>query len=174
MSRFDESAEGAAAGRRRGDGDNQIPPAEVRALKKALGAQHRKLEEDLSSVDVLLHTDPSNPNSPVEQGPAQPGTPSFEQGVNFIGRVADDIRAVQGAVSRVKIDKDDKKDLLYGLNRLAKAWDERAHAFETPDPVSAAAKYRTVHELEKEAAPARRVLNLYFPDAAEAAGEAES
>ncbi len=171
MSRFDERAEGAAVARRRdnGDGDsNNFTAAEVRALKRALGTQRGRLEDDLSSLEVLLHSDPGNPNAPVEQGPPQPDSPTFKQAVAFYHRVADDIRAIRSAVSRITIDQGHKQDLLEGLYYLAKTWDERGNAFGTgDDPASAAAKYRTARDLEKDAAPARRVLNLYFPEAAE-------
>jgi hypothetical protein len=172
MSRFDGRAEGAAVGRRDGGKKDDISPAEVRALKRALGTQHRKLEDDLSSVDVLLHTNPADENSPVEQGPPLPGSFTFDRAVEFIGRVADDIRQIRKAVTGVKMDPNHKQDLLEGLYNLAKAWDERAYAFATPEPASSAAKYRTAHEFERDAAPGLRVLNLYFPDAAEV--EAES
>ena len=173
MSRFDGRAESAAVRRREGGKKDDISPAEVRALKRALGTQHQKLEDDLFSVDVLLHTNPANENSPVEQGPPLPGSSTtFDRAVEFLGRVADDIRRIRKAVTGVKMDPKHKQDLLEGLYNLAKAWDERAYAFATPEPASSAAKYRTAHEFERDAAPGLRVLNLYFPDAAEV--EAES
>ncbi len=170
MSLFDERAEGAAQRRRR-DGGNRIPPADVRALKTALGTQHRKLEDDLSSVDVLLHTDPSNPNAPVEQGPPLPGTPSAARAADFIGRVADDIRKVRNAVFNIDIDQKDKRILVTGLFHLASAWDFRAQAVEATDPVKAAAAFKKAHEDEGDAAAARKILEKYFPDASEEEGE---
>jgi len=167
MSRFDERAEAAAVDQRRGDQDNGPSAAEVRVVKRALATQHQKLQDDVSSLEVLLHANPSNPNAPVEQGPPLPGDPSFDLAVKFMGRVADDIRAVQAAVSRIKIDKDDKNVLTEGLHDLAKAWDERKYAFATPEPASSAAKYRTAHEFERDAIPALKLLEIYFPDLAE-------
>jgi hypothetical protein len=167
MSRFDERAEAAAVNQRRGDQGNGPSAAEIRVVKSALGTQHRKLQEDLSSLEVLLHADPGNPNAPVEEGPPLPGDPSFPLAVKFMGKVADDIRSVQAAVSRIKIDEDDKSVLIEGLHALAKAWDERAHAFSTPEPTSSAAKYRTAHEFERDAIPARKLLEIYFPELAE-------
>jgi hypothetical protein len=169
MSRFDQRAEGAAARRRRDDGDapEGVSRDDRNAVRNALGTGHKKLEEDLSSLEVLLHSDPSNPNAPVEEGPPVPGDPAFNLAVKFMGKVADDIRAVQQAVTRIRIDENDKSVLIEGLHALGKGWDERAHAFSTPEPVSSAAKYRTAHEFERDAIPALKLLEIYFPQLAE-------
>jgi hypothetical protein len=165
MSRFDERAESTAVAQR-GDGKG-VTAAEVRALKKALGTQHRKLEDDVSSLEVLLHANPANENAPVEQGPPLPGSPTFNLAVEYFRRIADDIRRVRTAVNGIKIDPGHKQDLMEGLYALAKAWDERGYAFSTPEPASSEAKYKTAREFDRDAASARRVLSLYFPDAAE-------
>jgi hypothetical protein len=168
MSRFDQRAEGAAKGRR---DDAGVPRAEVRALRNALGTNHRKLEDDVESLEVLLSSNPSNPNAPVEQGPPQPGSREFNLAIEFFGRIAADIRTVRRAVAQIDIAQRDKQKLLAGLNELAKAWDQRAIAFGNPDPTAMEAQFTKAQELEGRAAPARRLLDRYFPGAAE---EAES
>jgi hypothetical protein len=165
MSRFDQRAEGAAGGRRRDDGDapEGVSRADRNAVRKALGTGHRKLEEDLSSLEVLLHSDPSNPNAPVEQGPPVPGDPSFKLAVEFFERVVDDLFAIYQATLKLKIDREDKDAPTKGVARLADGWGNRRLAFATTNPGKSAASYKLAQQQEKEAEPALRVLEKYFP-----------
>lgn len=165
MSRFDQRAEGAAARRRRDDGDapEGVSRDDRNAVRNALGTGHKKLEEDLSSLEVLLHSDPSNPNAPVEQGPPVPGDPSFKLAVEFFERVVDDLFQIYKATLMLKINREDKEALANGVARLGNAWNNRRLAFATTNLGKAATSYKLAEKQEKEAEPALRVLEKYFP-----------
>jgi hypothetical protein len=165
MSRFDQRAEGAAGRRRRDDGGapEGVSSDDRNAVRNALGTGHRKLEDDLSSLEVLLHANPANPNAPVEQGPPVPGDPSFNLAVEFFERVADDLTQIYKATLKLKIDREDKQALTNGVARLANAWGNRRLAFATTNPGKSAASYKLAQQQEKEAEPALRVLEKYFP-----------
>jgi hypothetical protein len=165
MNRFDQRAEGAAEGRRRDDGDatEGFSRADRNAVRSALGTGHKKLEDDLSSLEVVLHANPANPNAPVEQGPPVPGDPSFNLAVEFFERVVDDLFQIYKATLKLKIDRQDKEALAGGVARLGNAWGNRRVAFASTDPGKAATSFKLAQKQEKEAEPALRVLEKYFP-----------
>jgi hypothetical protein len=145
MKHFDRRAEAAAAGGR-GRRD-KVPPDLRRAVQRALATGHRTLESDLESLDILWSlTD--NPNAPAEQGPPQPGTYSYERGVEFFEKVAADIRKVRDAVSAVDFDPGDKQKFRAALKEAAAAWELRASAARSsaPDALSQAVQPIAAHE----------------------------
>lgn len=158
MKAFDERAEAAAA--RDDDGGR---PDNVKAVRRALATSHGKLEDDLASLDVLLHLQ-DGPNSPSEQGPPQPGSHTFDLAIEFFGRIADDIRKIRTAVSAVDFDPDDKEKFRLALKELAAAFDLRARAFGTADPRAAESLFAQVAEREKQAARYRGTLQRYLPE----------
>lgn len=161
MSPFDERAE-AAAERGKDRRNNSIPPNVKRAVQKALATGHRKLEDDLESLDVLWRTRPDNPNAPVEQGPPPPGSYSYDRGVEFFDRVAEDVRKVRDAVSKVDFDADDKQKFRAGLKEIAVAWELRASAARSTDPNALANAVTPIAEREAKASSYMRSLKPYF------------
>ncbi len=164
MKAFDERAE-AAAEREGGRGDGGGPSgAEKRAVRRALATGGKKLEDDLSSLDVLLCLNPNNPNAPVEQGPPQPGTRANQEAVDFFGRVAADLRKIRDAVSAVDFDPDDKKKFRAAFKEMAAAWELRGQALASTDPAVTTATLNAAWEHEQRAATSKRGLRPYFPD----------
>jgi hypothetical protein len=161
VKRFDKQAE-TAAERRRGREDGP-PPAVNRAVQRALATGHRTFEDDLSSLDVLLHLD-NNPDSPPEQGPPQPGSHAYEVVIELFGRVARDIRKVRDAVSAVDFDPEDKQKLRAALGEAAAAWDLRAKAFASTDPPTTSATLSAAWAHEARAASYKKALGQYFPE----------
>ena len=158
MSRFDERAE-ASAERRGGAGPSR---GEIRRVRRALSTGHRQLENDLSSIDVLLNLQVSS-NTSVESGPPPVGSHNNQEAVRFMGRVADDIRRIRTAVTAVDFDADDKQKFRLALKEIANAWDLRAKALGTSDVSRAGALLTQVKEAERRSNVAKRGLQRYLP-----------
>lgn len=158
MKKFDERAEAAAErqGKR-----GAPPPAVRRAVQRALATGHRKLEDDLSSLDVLLNF-ADNPDATSVQAPPEVGSHGNDVAVEFFGRVADDIRKVRDAVSAVDFDPDDKQKFRIALKETAAAWDLRAQALAESDPEATGAVLAVAWEHEQKVAKYKRDLKPYF------------
>ena len=158
MRQFDQRAEAAAerAGKR-----SAPPPAIRRAVQRALATGHRKLQDDLSSLDVLFNLD-EDPNATTVEGPPEIGSHDHDVAVEFFGRVADDIRKVRDAVSAVDFDPDDKQKFRIALKETAAAWDLRARALAESDPEATGAVLAVAWEHEQKAAKYKRDLRPYF------------
>ncbi len=160
MSRFDERAEATAE--RQGSRNRGPSRREIRAVRRALSTGHRRLENDLSSINVLLNLIDS-PNTSVESGPPPVGSHSNAQAVRFMGRVADDFRRIRTAVTAVQFDTGDKQKFRLALTEIARAWDLRAKALGTADVTRAGAILGEVKEAERRARVAKRGLQRYLP-----------
>ncbi|HYC80991.1 MAG TPA: hypothetical protein VEB65_04355 [Solirubrobacterales bacterium] len=160
MSRFDERAEASVE---RGPGKKGPSRDEIKKVRKALSTNHRRLEDDLTSIDVLLNLAPVQAGN-IENGPPPPGTFSNSEAVRFMGRVADDIRQIRSAVSAVDFDAGDKQKFRLALAEMAKAWDLRAEALATPDSAGAEAIGAQVTAAEQRADAAKKGLARYFPE----------
>lgn len=161
MRAFDERAETSAE--RRAGGDGEPPPAVQRAVRQALATNHRRLEADLTTLDVLVRTG-ADGSSSVEEGPPQPGTVGYKEAIRFFGRVADDLRDVRAALSTIDFDPQDKQKLGSALTEAATAWDLRAKAFASTDPNTSSNLLSQVKVREQKAISYHRVLERYLPD----------
>jgi len=135
---------------------------EVRAVRRALSTGSRTLENDLSSIDVLLNLVDS-PNTSVESGPPPVGSRSNAEAVRFMGRVANDLREIRTAVTAVDFDAADKQKFRVALGEMASAWDLRAQALGTGDVGRAEAILQQVQAAERRADAAKRGLERYLP-----------
>ncbi|MBS1676797.1 MAG: hypothetical protein JST08_05365 [Actinobacteria bacterium] len=159
MSRFDQRAEAAAE---RPGGKGRASRGEIRRVRQALTINHRRFQDDLSSIDVLLNLAPGQAAN-IENGPPPVGTYSNAEAVRFMGRVAEDIRQIRTAVTAVQFNDGDKQKFRLALKEMAKAWDLRAEALGTADSVGAQAIIAQVKAAEQRADAAKKGLLRYFP-----------
>ena len=131
---------------------------EIRAVQRALSTNHKKLEDQLSSLDVLLNL----AGSSSEDGPPAVGTHDNRVAVEFMGRIADDIRKIGAAVDDVNFDSDDKQEFRLIFKEMAKAWDLRAKALGSSDVARSGALLERVWKIEEGTGKARQRLHLYF------------
>lgn len=159
MSQFDERAEATAER----PGDKGGPSrAEIRRVRRALATSYRTLENNLSSIDVLLNLQ-GGPNANSENGPPAVGSHDNQIAVTFMGRVADNIRQIRTAVTAVEFDAGDKQKFRLALKEMAAAWDLRAKALGSTDVNRTSALLKQVKEAEQRGNAAKRGLQRYLP-----------
>jgi hypothetical protein len=143
-------------------GHDAPPPQTIRAVQRALGSRNRQIQDDLSSLDVLLHIDYTGGEV---TGPPAAGTSAGEMVVHYFEDVAAQVRKVRAAVAAVDFDPGDKQRFMVALEEAAKSWDARALMSSTTDPETAAAALKAAEHHDAKAAEDGKPLKVYFKGA---------